>query len=210
MALAMLPQPAWETGRTIAALAKSVVPRSAGALLEASPPATQGWLRACPAPEARLLYHTHWEATVRITCQKPHWVLFVPVHIRIREAVVVAEHFLPPGVVIQNSMVKMAVKTLGPGDDEAATSLSRVVGRSLDAGVLAGAVVNPEYLSAPTVIRQGQQVVVEAQMSAVVVKFTGIALTDGKVGKRILVRNTASQKVLTGVVQADDTVQVSP
>ncbi len=70
--------------------------------------------------------------------------------------------------------------------------------------------INPVYLSAPTVIRQGQRVVMKAQSGSVTVKMPGIALDDAKVGGKILVRNNSSQTVVTGVVSANGTVLVSP
>jgi flagella basal body P-ring formation protein FlgA len=202
--------PLWESAQQLRQLAQRTARLPALGVAQATAPTTQGWLRHCSQPSARITTETRWMQTIAISCKNPFWQVYIPVSIHLKEPVAVAEHFLPPGVVIEKGMVKMSLHDVGPEDAAVATSITEVIGRVVDAGVLGGSVINPVYLSAPTVIRQGQRVVMKAQSGSVTVKMPGIALDDAKVGGKILVRNNSSQTVVTGVVSANGTVLVSP
>ena len=56
----------------------------------------------------------------------------------------------------------------------------------------------------------GSEVPITVQLKGVVVRATGKALTDGRIGERVKVVNKASKKTLVGVVTESGEIAVNP
>ena len=208
--------PAWESSARVLTAARSALPASRESRYEALPPDTQGWVPACRLPLlAKVTALTQWSATVRVTCpgassRPATWSLYVPFQIGYSKKVVVARHFLAPGAVIEDADVRMKVIHVNAQTGPICTRLSEVTGHTLRAGVPEGYPLRPQNLASPLLIRQGERVILEAHYGDVLAKAVGTALNDGRVGDSLLVRNNTSRKVLTGVVEPDGSVSLTP
>lgn len=123
---------------------------------------------------------------------------------------IIARHFLAPGDVIERKDIRRKFVQINAQTGSVCTHLSEVIGHTLRAGVPEGYPLRPQNLAAPLLIRQGERVILEAHYGNIMVRAAGTALNDGRVGDSLLVRNNASQKVLTGVIEANGSVSLTP
>ena len=208
--------PSWESSATVLTAARSVLPATLGGRYDASTPDTQGWIRACHRPlSAKVTALTRWSATVQVRCPSGgsgslSWSLYVPFQRSYLTKIMVARHFLAPGAVIGETDVRRKVVQVNAQTGPICTHLSEVTGHTLRAGVPEGYPLRPQNLASPLLIRQGERVILEAHYGDVLAKAVGTALNDGRVGNSLLVRNNTSHKVLTGVVEPNGSVSLTP
>lgn len=208
--------PSWESPATVLTAARSVLPDTQGGQYEAATPDTQGWIRACHHPlSAKVTALTRWSATVQVRCpsegsRNPAWSLYVPFQRNYLTTMIVARHFLAPGAVIEKTDVSRKAVQINAETGPICTHLSEVTGHTLRAGVPEGSPLRPQNLASPLLIRQGERVILEAHYGDVMAKAVGTALNDARVGDSLLVRNNASHKVLTGVVESNGSVSLTP
>ena len=86
---------------------------------------------------------------------------------------------------------------------------SEVVGRSLRKNLSQGEAVPLDLLANVPIIERGKSVTIIVRSGGIMVKTKGEALESGALGQSIKVRNLSSKTVLTAVVMAKDTVEVS-
>lgn len=204
----------WERATSVVQAARLVLVRenpTPDAQVTALAPTTHGWLTACQSPlQARMTDRSAWAATVAVSCATPRWTIYVPFTFTLWRPVVLAADFLRAGAVIKNTDLTVRRELISAETGPVCFSERSVVGKVLNASVNAGAKIDPQNLVAPEIIHQGQRVTLEARFGNVRVRAEGIALNDGRVGSALLVRNTESSKVVTGVVQLDGSVLLTP
>lgn len=72
----------------------------------------------------------------------------------------------------------------------------------------AGTVLAPGLLTAPRLVRRGQEVLIRSGDGVLAVQMSGEALADGEEGQRIRVRNSRSRRIVEGRVVAPGVVEV--
>lgn len=206
--------PRWERAASVVQVARLALTREEpvpDAQVTALAPATHGWLAACRSPlQGWVTDRSAWAATVAVSCATPHWTIYVPFTFTLWRPVVLAADFLRAGAVIKHTDLTVRRELISAETGPVCFSERSVVGQVLNASVNAGARIDPQNLVAPEIIHQGQRVILEARFGNVRVRAEGISLNDGRVGSALLVRNTGSSKVVTGVVQLDGKVLLTP
>ncbi len=137
------------------------------------------------------------------------WSIYVPVNVRVFDQVLVAGRALARGQALRPKDLQTARREvtrlrqgyLRPGD-----SVTGLVARR---PIPAGAVLTPEQLRPPRLVRQGDDVVILARTGNLMVRMMGKALMDGAAGDRVRVRNHSTKKVIHGIVTAKGVVRVN-
>ncbi len=169
-------------------------------------------LEACPVPlKVSLPYGrkqvSRLTAEVRCVGSRP-WKINVPARLTVYRQVVVAARPLARGTVLAADDIMLAEQggdTLGFGylpDPEHA------LGHELRRPVAAGKVLTPQMLTAPTLIRRGQRVSLQAGAQGVSVRMSGIARSDGILGQVIDVENANSGRLVQAVVRSAKSAEV--
>ncbi len=143
---------------------------------------------------------------VRCTAGAKPWKIYLPVTVEAFAKVMVAKHPIAPGSTITASDVswgKRDITSLGYGYLQ---SLGDQGGYQSRRSIAQGAVLTPNMVSASSIINKGQRVQLTSNDGPVSVSMMGIALQNGALGKRILVKNLNSGKQLEGVVASDNSV----
>lgn len=147
--------------------------------------------------------------TVGVRCRAPKpWVLYVPVRVRVTQAVAVLARALPRGHVLAPEDLRVERREVsalpggyyGHGDDPAGQVLRRPLA--------AGTVLTPNDLEPRLMVRRGERVVLAADTGGVTVRMAGEALGDAHLGARVRVRNLASERIVEGVVADGGVVEV--
>lgn len=147
--------------------------------------------------------------SVGVRCDAPApWKLFLQATVRHYKSVAVLQRQLRRGESLQPDMLRLErrdVLSLRSGYiSDVEDSLGMLVKRSLPAG----AVISANALAHPSLVSRGDLVQIVAGGAGVSVVTQGTALSDGRAGQVIQVRNNSSQRVLQGVVTQAHTVVV--
>jgi flagella basal body P-ring formation protein FlgA len=146
----------------------------------------------------------------QVSCSSGNgWSLYVPVELAVYRAVIVAARPLGRG------------EALGPGDiypakldvtrvqGEYLTEANAALGLELRRPLAQESPLLADDLLQPLLIRRGEAVNLSAAGDAVAVSMPGIALTDGRRGEQIRVRNQSSSRVVQGRVVAAGRVEIT-
>jgi len=146
---------------------------------------------------------------VRTRCEgsKP-WAILVSAKVVIKLPVIVAKHNLIKGTVLSNSdieVIQVDTTTLANGF---VTDYEDTIGKQLTRPTMRGQPIRQASLSVPKVIKRGDTVVIEAHSRGIMVSGQGTALSDGKIGQQIRIKNEQSKRTVTARVIAAGRVQV--
>lgn len=122
------------------------------------------------------------------------WKLYVPVKVRRIAEVVVMARPVGPGQPLDRSMLSLDARDTGSLSGEAIYSLDDALGYNAVRALAAGHTLLRTDLTAPRVIRRGDQVVIVFRNGHVEVRSQGKALRDGAVGEVINVENQSSRR----------------
>lgn len=122
------------------------------------------------------------------------WSIFVQAQVSFSIPVMVAKRNLARGTVLQASdLEQLPLKTQSMAADYVIDA-ERAIGKELNRPLQKGRAVRLAMLLEPKAIKRGDAVIIEAQSGLIFVSTPGTALTDGKVGQQIRVRNERSQR----------------
>jgi len=149
--------------------------------------------------------------TVSVACEDASpWRIYVGVDIEsdvpvlvLRRAAVRSEELSAADLEIQQRRV--------PGLAHAyVNDVQALTGRTLRRALSAGAALTADALAPRRLVQRGQEVTLLAASGAVQVRAPGIALADAGAAQRVRVQNSASMRVVEGIVESASTVRVSP
>lgn len=165
---------------------------------------TQPLVASVPANGVR---QSRFTAEVRCDGTRP-WRIFLPVRVTAVRPVVVASRALPRDTVLAPGDVRLADSAPSSVPAGSLHDASLAVGRVLRRGVDEGQALTVALLDAPTMVRRGQQVSMEAVAGGLVVRMEGIARRDGALGDIIEVENGTSGRIVQAVVRSAKSVEV--
>lgn len=146
-------------------------------------------------------------ASVRCDGTRP-WRVYLPVRVTSSQPVVVASRALARDTVLAPGDVRLANSTTGAAPPGALHDVNLVVGRRLRRPADDGQALTAGLLTAPTLVRRGQEVQVEAQAGGLQVRMAGVARGDGALGDIIDVESGTSGRVVQAVVRSAKSVEV--
>ena len=163
-------------------------------------------LEAFAPPGSRLRGST----TVGIRCTgTATWTVYVPAKIAVYGDVVVTRHALPRGARLSSddlTRVERELTTLPHGH---LSDPERGVGLLLKRPLAGGAVLTPQVLESPRLVRRGERVTLVGAADGFEVRMAGEALGDGVEGERVRVRALSSRRVVEGTVISLGVIKVT-
>lgn len=149
--------------------------------------------------------------TSQVACRSAttQWSVYVVSQVQLMAQVVVARVPLLRGQAISQddvSVVVSDVTRLGQGFYSVADD---IVGMEPKRSINPGDQIRAQWLVAPKAIKRGQRVTIIAKSATVAVEASGTALSDGRLGDQIRVRNERSDRVVKGVVSADRVITIA-
>uniref|UniRef100_A4XNR3 Flagella basal body P-ring formation protein FlgA n=1 Tax=Ectopseudomonas mendocina (strain ymp) TaxID=399739 RepID=A4XNR3_ECTM1 len=136
----------------------------------------------------------------------PGWTRVALVQASVFVAAVHAARVIERGQTIAAEQVQLQEVNVGRSSRGFYSSLDEVVGQGAKRRIRAGALIAPSLLSAPLLVRRGQQVTIVANQDGISASATGEALGNGREGEVIRVRNLGSQKVIEAQVVEEGVV----
>lgn len=135
--------------------------------------------------------------TVKVMCKgnRP-WSFFAPAVIERFVSIVTASHSLAKGTIISENDLAMRQFSTADLTSGFISEPQRLVGKQLKRPVNEGDIFRLPYLVEPAVIRKGDAIRIEAGKGHIQVLTQGTALSDGRIGQQIRVRNARSERVI--------------
>ena len=141
--------------------------------------------------------------TLKISCfDQKNWSLHVPLELKAYENVVIASQPILRGQIITAGNVaeeEREVTRLSKGYFSA-TQLA--VGSIAKRSIATNRVIQPQFLSSPMLVNEGERITIKAISHGLSIKATGVALSEGSLGDLIQVRNSKTKRVVEGRISA--------
>jgi len=149
-------------------------------------------------------------AYIGVRCLGPNvWSVLVPVQIAVTGNYVVTARPLGAGQNIQEGDVTVLSGDLSTLPSGVVGSAAEAVGKTLRNAVAAGQPLRNDQLLAPQVIRQGQTVRVISRGEGFAVSSEGRALNNAAEGQVVQVRLSSGGQTVSGIAQADGSVEIN-
>jgi len=147
--------------------------------------------------------------TVKVRCTgiKP-WAVYVTAKVTIMAPVAVATRSLPRGTLLHPEDISLEARNIASLPRGYVTDVSRVEQLQVKRPLRPGDLIRLPNLAQPTAIKRGDEVAIEASSGAISVVMPGEALSDGRIGQQISIRNRKSSRIIKARVVAPGRVQV--
>lgn len=142
----------------------------------------------------------------RVSCSSPvPWSIYIPVDIVVYRPVVVARRAFERGETVGPNDVELAERAVTGGAGMPIGRLEDAIGQVARRSIGINATVTGSALDRPLWAHRGDRVSITARAGGIAVQTVGEALSDGRAGDRIRVRNVRSKQVLDVVLTAPGT-----
>lgn len=175
-------------------------------------PHSANYLPLCPEPLA-ISERDHQTIPVgnlkrAVSCDSlaVSWRINITIKSALKLTVVVANTAIRRGEEITQKQLRTEKRTLTRPQDFF-SDVTQAIGKQAIRRIRNGHIINPNSLSAPTIVRKGNQVIVIASKQGFTATTTGIALDDGVLGQQIDIQNSSSGNTIKAVVTGLNQVQ---
>ena len=146
---------------------------------------------------------------VSIQCAAPRsWKVLVPMNVDVSQQVLVATGPIARGTEIRPSHVIQRSINLDSFRDQYVTDFDQISGMIVKRTFRDGQVIRTDQLTEPTLVERGEKIVITAKAGQTYVKMFGTALSSGKLGDQIRVKNISSSRILVAKVTEKGHVSV--
>lgn len=145
--------------------------------------------------------------TVKVACKR-QWSFYLNSAVDRWRQVLVATRNLPRGVKLSSDDVAMREIKTGANSNGLISSLEDTIGMETQRSIVAGSPIRASYLEQPEVVQRGDQLVVLARGAGIAVSTTAIALSGGKQGQQIRVKNLKTKKIFQARVVSTGRAEV--
>jgi len=148
--------------------------------------------------------------TIGVKCNSPvTWTVYVPVKVKVLQAVVVAVRPLAANKIITTADVKLQQWDIGALRQGYIDNIRQLIGQELKYPIAMGTVIKPQSVRAQKLVHRGEHIMLIASTGNMEVRMSGTALSDASLGQRVRVKNSSSKRVVEGVVDAPGIVKVT-
>lgn len=147
---------------------------------------------------------------IKVSCQQlQRWSIYVPVEIDLFRPVVSTVLPVARGEQLTADQLELREMNISNINGSYYIDPAEVIGMQARRVLSADQAVIAQYIEPPIIIKKGESVLMTAQTSGLVVKIPAIALSDGRIGQQISVRNKQSKRVVEARVSAPGQVTVT-
>jgi len=141
------------------------------------------------------------QSTLLVTCPSlPAWKIYLSTTYKIFGMVVSSRQFVPRGTIIQTSALELKEYQINKINYDSFSSTKYVTGMTAKRAIKANKIITPNLLTPPRLIKRGDLVTIIASNHAISIKMKGTALSHGKMGEQISIRNNQSKRIIKGTV----------
>ncbi|AFJ02603.1 Flagellar basal-body P-ring formation protein FlgA [Methylophaga frappieri] len=147
--------------------------------------------------------------TVGVRCHQPvAWTVYVPATIEVMRAVAVTTRPLSADHIMTADDVKLANQNILTMRSGYSTDMQSLIGQQLKSPLAMGAVLSKRQFKPQHLVQKGQLITLVSAVGNMEVRVKGEAMADAEMGQRVRVKNTRSERIVEGVVDAAGVVRV--
>lgn len=147
--------------------------------------------------------------TAKVQCKgEMPWTIYVPVSIKVFKKVVTARTPAAKGQLLTRESLQLAEHEVSALTQGYFTNLDAVTNKQLKRSVTLNGIIKPNMLIEPKVVKKGDEVMIVAVKGSLAVRSPGVAMGDGRVGQQIMVKNSASKRLVKATVKQKGLVEV--
>ena len=145
---------------------------------------------------------------VQVACRgSSRWTILVPSQATVFRPMAVASRNLQRGEMINEGDVSVESMEVTQYRQGFATQAEDIIGKEVKYAVTKGDAFRTSSLNAPMAIKRGDEVTVEAYAGSIRVVTNATAVSDGRIGQQIRVKNTQSARIVNAKVIGPGKVQ---
>lgn len=146
--------------------------------------------------------------SVQLTCSGlSRWTILVPAQAIVYRPMAVASRNLQRGQLVSDGDIEVSVLDASQYRQGYTSNPEDIIGKEIKYPVSKGDAFRESMLDAPLAIRRGDEVSVEALAGSIRVVTTGTAVSDGRIGQKIRIKNNQSARILSATVIGAGKVQ---
>ncbi len=135
------------------------------------------------------------------------WSVHVPAQVTIYREIAIAGRDIARGEVISPAHINTNLVNVSSIRQAFLPEAGLIIGKEAKRNISKGEPFRTALLDAPTAVKRGELVTLESLAGSIKVSSTGTAMSDGRVGHKIRVRNNSSERIISGVVISQGLVQ---
>ncbi|TVP58073.1 MAG: flagella basal body P-ring formation protein FlgA [Halomonadaceae bacterium] len=148
--------------------------------------------------------------TLLVSCEGDRpWRLFLNSRIEIQAQGWVTSQPIGRGVILEQSMLEARQVTINEQRQGGYQNPELMLGMETRRNINAGVTITPHMLIAPDAVSRGDRVIISAGNSAFAIETRGEAVTGGKIGDQITVKNETSGRQVRGRITAPGRVDIN-
>ncbi len=148
--------------------------------------------------------------SIGVRCPGVHpWKIYISAQIAQFSETMVAAKLIRHDEIIDRSHLKQVRMDISRQSFDYYTSFEQVLGKRSRQTIHADQTLRSSMFNSQRLITKGQKVTITSGQHGIHISMTGIALTNGKLGDRIRVKNTQSSREIEGIIQSNGTVFIN-
>ena len=146
--------------------------------------------------------------SVQVACKgTASWTILVPALAKVYRSVAVASRTLQRGDIVNDSDLTTDIRDVSEFRLGFTLTPEAILGKEVKYSVNKGEAFRNSALDDPLVIKRGDTVAMEAATGGISVRTNGTAVTDGRMGQQIRVKNNQSTRIINAKVIGAGRVQ---
>lgn len=138
---------------------------------------------------------------VQVACRgSSRWTILAPAQATVFRPMAVAGRNLQRGEIVNIADVTIESLDMGPYRQGYNVNIDDIVGKEVKYPINKGEPFRTSVLNAPLAIKRGDEVVMEASIGSIRVSSNGTAISDGRIGQQIRVKNNQSARIINARV----------
>jgi flagella basal body P-ring formation protein FlgA len=190
------------------------LPAETQLLLTPTPPDSRWTLESCATQPQALINSAQLEQAkqiVRLTCPAPTlWSANFAIQVSVDIPALRVDQTLAPGARLETAaLTATRIRVAGLGSHYP-NSVAAIRERRAKRPIIAGSILQFGMLEVDLAVRRGQHVQLLAASGGIVVRSSGVALQDARLGERVRVQNASSLKIVEGWAETGSQVRLQP
>jgi len=144
---------------------------------------------------------------VQVACNSGAWTILVPAQAKVYRSVAVAGRNLQRGDVVSAADLSSTIKDVGDLRMGFVLTPGEIIGKEIKVAVNKGETFRTSALDSPLVIKRGDLVSMESSAGEISVTTSATAVSDGRIGQQIRVKNNQSARIINAKVVGTGKVQ---
>ena len=147
--------------------------------------------------------------SVQVQCKAaPGWSVHIPAQVSIYRELPVTIRDMSRGEQISPADIHWETINISELRQTYHTDAEALIGQEVKRNIGQGLPFLTSSLDAPTLIKRGDVVELQSQAGSIMVSTSGTAMSDGRLGQKIRIKNNQSDRIISGTVVASGKVTI--